>query len=205
MSKKFSLRSVLDRSTVITLLICLILIALISGSTLANRTTKGVTDNVITSGQIRVTLLNLQGNGEEMPKCIYSVLPNTDVANIVRAYNVGRNPEYIRIKFNPVIKNEFNEDLSVEPIKFNIDDKYWTYKDGYYYYYKIIYPNEMSENLWDTVHFGKEIDNTYKFATLTVDIVVEAIQSENNGLNVMEAKGWEVVYKQERCRDVPTY
>lgn len=202
---KKRIKAVFDRSTIITLLICVIIIALISGGTLANRTTRGITDNIITSGQIRVHLLNLQGDGYEMPECIYSILPNTDVSNIVLAQNVGKNPEYIRIKFTPVIKNEFNQDLSVEPISFNIDSKYWTYKDGYYYYYKSMVPGEMSEYLWDTVHFGKEIDNTYKLASMTVDIVVEAVQSENNGPTVMDAQGWEVVYTQERCRDVPTY
>lgn len=199
---KISLKEFFDRSTVITFLVCIILISLISGSTLAYRTTKGITDNVITSGQISVDLLNLQGDGTDMPECIYSILPNTDVTNIVKAQNDGKNPEYIRIKYEPVIKNEFNKDLSIEPISFNIDEEHWTYKDGYYYYYTILYPNQTSFNLWDTVHFGAEIDNSYKFATLTVDITVEAIQSENNGLNVFEAQGWEVVYKQAPCPEL---
>lgn len=189
--KKFSFKSVFDRSTIITLLICVILISLISGGSLASRNTKGITDNVISSDQIKVKLINRTSAGDDMPEMLYAILPSEKIDNVVEVKNTCDQDEYVRVRFKLVITDEDGSELSTEHFTFRVNENDWTYKDGFYYYNKILPAGGTSDYLYDLITVGSEIDNSYAKATARVDILTDAVQVVNNGVSPLDAEGWE--------------
>lgn len=177
------------------LLVAIIAVSLIGGGTLAYVTREGRAENVITAGDIKVKLYNMLDENTEMPpKGIYGVLANVSYPNIVYAKNECDYPEYIRMRISKEVTDKDGTKLDAEKINpiFNTED--WTYvkEDGYWYYNYVLKPHAESKPLYKSIYFDKTINNTYKTATLDMNIVVEAVQSDNNGNNIYEAEGWEV-------------
>lgn len=193
MNKK--IKNSLKKISPAILLIAVIIIGLIGGGTLAYITREGRTENVITAGDIKVKLYNMLDENTEMPqRGIYGVLANVSYPNIVYAKNECDYPEYIRMKISKDVVDKDGTELDATKISpnFNTDD--WTYReeDGYWYYNHILEPQTKSKPLYESIYFDKTINNAYKTATLNMHIVVEAVQSDNNGNNIYEATGWEV-------------
>ena len=177
------------------LLVGLILVSLIGGGTLAYVTREARTENVITAGDIEVKLFNMLNEDTTMPENgIYGVLANVDYPNIVYAHNDCDFDEYIRMKVSQEITDKNGAVLDASKVVPNFNTKDWTYNedDGYYYYNHILKPHTDSKPLYTSIHFDKTINNTYKTATLDMHIIVEAVQSVNNGNTALEAEGWEV-------------
>ncbi len=177
------------------LLIVAILISIIGGGTLAYINREARAENTITAGDIKVKLYNMRDDGTTMPKDgIHSVLANITYPNVVYAKNECDYPEYIRMRVSKQVTDKDGTKLDSSKMhpKFNEED--WTYseKDGYYYYNQVLAPHTNSAPLYDGIYFDKTIDNTYKTATLHMNIIVEAVQSDNNGNGVFDAEGWEV-------------
>lgn len=192
-----ALKSVFDKSTIIIVLICLIVFAVVGGPLLANRIMQGRTNNTVSSGSIHANLVNATPAGEAMPAMIYNILPGETIYNTVSAKNTGSEPEYVRIKIVPKITDTDGTELSAEEVEFKCNIDRWSYKDGYYYYNEIIDPGAESVPLYREIYIGTGIGNEYKNATLTVNIEMDAVQSANNGRNVFEAEGWMQVISPE--------
>lgn len=183
-------KSVFDKGTIAVIFISIIIFCLISGGTLANRTTKGEVINKISSSSVSVKLINKLSDGSDMPEAFYSILPNTVIDNVVSAKNTGKEPEYIRISLTPKMVDKDGTDLKTDSVYFQINSENWTYKDGFYYYNNILNIGETAPSLYDSILFGPQIGNDYRFATFSVDINVDAVQSVNN-YSPLEAQGWE--------------
>lgn len=184
-----AIKSVLDRGTIILLLISIIVISLVGTNTLANKVIKGETDNKVTSGEISTKLFNVTSDGSLMPEIIFSLLPGETIDNVVYAKNTCKFPEYVRIKLIPEITDN-GEQLSTEHIFFNINSENWTLKDGYYYYNSVLEPEVNSIPLYDSIYIGTEIGNEYKTAEMTVNIELDAVQTANNSESALNATGW---------------
>lgn len=188
MSKAQKLKKILPIICVVA-----ILVSIIGGGTLAYITREARAENKITAGDIKVKICNMLDDGSEMPKDgIHSVLANITYPNVVYAKNECDYPEYIRMRISKRVTDKDGtvlDDSKMHPL---FNEKDWTYKDGYYYYNHVLEPHSESAPLYDGIYFDKTINNTYKTATLHMHIVVEAVQSDNNGNSVYEAEGWEV-------------
>lgn len=176
------------------------MVSLIAYTTYAVLTAQGKTQNVITTGNVRIKLYDTAFDGDEevsFPAQGIEIMPSRTVTKMVYVENTGGNPCYVRIKLDTSVTFENQEDY-VEPsedIMMNIDSENWLNgNDGYYYYKKELLPGSFTEKLFDEVEFSKNMGNEYQGATISISVSAEAVQSENNsigqGQSILEVKGW---------------
>lgn len=186
----------------LVLVICCIAV-LAYGGTMAYFTADDVAHNIITSGKIdiklnEVTLKVDPETGESIPfENVAGVMPNEQIDKIVSVENINlAEPAYIRVWVGPEIKlsdenihKQSDVDYGLIIIDFN--DKDWTYKDGYWYYNKVLDTSAETEPLCTKVEFSKNMGNMYQDAQVTVHVIVQAVQSKNNpGTSALTAQGW---------------
>lgn len=150
------------------------------------------TNSVVTFGNLKLKLIEKTLSGSEY----VDVNDNIDITNtkklsrLIRVKNVGNNSFYVRLKLNFIGQKGNNKFNANNLISLNIDDN-WEYKDGYYYYKKEVKPKEESSNLMEEIIFdNKKILKNYQGSSFRLEVNAEAVQSENNSSNVMEATGW---------------
>ena len=71
----------------------------------------------------------------------------------------------------------------------------WYEEGGYYYYKEALLPGEITTNIFEEVYFDVLMDNRYQNSTTNIIIHAQAVQTDNNGTSVDEAKGWPLVIK----------
>lgn len=179
----------------------IILVSIISIGTLAYFTDEEKARNVITTGNIDIELEewmeDADNNDELIPfpeNGVSDVMPGSQISKIVQVRNVGGNPAYVRIQVEKAIELD---DVSagqvpdLDLITFNLNTEKWELgTDGYYYYKNVLQPGEVTEPLFTVVTFDSDMDNMYQKSSATVDVTAYAVQSDNNGATVFEAKGW---------------
>ena len=180
------------KAIIIFIALLVLAISLVGAGTLAYTTREGRTDNEITVGNLKTALINLGPDGQNMPtEVITGILPATTYDNTVYVKNNGEHDQWVRVKVIKFIKDRDGTELPSDCVFPNYDEESWTYKDGYFYYKYILEPGQKSLPLYTQLYFDKGIGNAYKFATLTMDFDLDAVQSENNGMTVMDAIGWD--------------
>lgn len=172
-------------------------LAILTVGTLAYFTAEERAHNVITTGGIQIELLETtdqkDANGNPVPfENVSGVMPGERVSKIVQVKNTGANPAYVRVRVDKSIRLAENvsgdADISLIGLDYNTAD--WVEQDGYYYYKKPLAPETMTTPLFEHVSFSGDMDNLYKKCSVDVDVCVFAVQSENNGTDVLQAKGW---------------
>lgn len=188
----------------IVLIIAVIAIAVSCYATVAAFTSQKTVKNVITAGNIKIELKEMTiKEGEDAPVPFedgFAILPGTQISKIVTVKNTGKNAAYVRIKaVNTVSVTTDNglepdEELTAavnELITLNINTADWTYKDdGYYYYNKVLQPEEETTSLFTKADISTAMPNEYQGTTLKLGITVYAVQAANNGTSVFDAAGW---------------
>lgn len=177
------------------LAVVMILIAMSVHGSVAYFTAENTATNVITTGSIKIELVEtaVDGNGERVPfENVINALPASEVSKIVEVKNTGESTAYIRVKVDKTIElaegREGQIDLSL--VSFDLNTAYWTEKDGYYYYSEAVAPDELTKPLFTKVIFDKRMDNLYQKSTVTILVDAQATQTANNGANALEAAGW---------------
>ena len=174
-------------------LACICITAL-AGGTLAYYTAENTAHNVITTGGIDIALQEWADTDKTTPfpeDGVNDVMPGTSVTKIVEVKNTGANDAYIRVKVDKSIDlaGEGTPDLSLLALDMNQAD--WTAgEDGYYYYNEVLAPGEVTAPLFTTVSFDTGMDNLYQNSAAEVDVAAYAVQADNNGDTVLEARGW---------------
>ena len=180
----------------IAALVVFIAIAVMSISgTMAYFTADSVATNVITAGNIDITLEEWEVE-DQVPynnKNKQNIMPGSEIDKIVKVRNHGSNPAYIRVAVEKVIAladgMEGTADLSL--LHCPINTEYWIEKDGYYYYQHILEAGEATEPLFEKVIFDKAMGNMYQNCEVTINVKAEAVQSENNEKeDVTTVTGW---------------
>ena len=153
------------------------LVALIAiGATLAWFTDSKEVTNVVTMGNIKITLEAPIFSEENENNTITGVLPNQPIDKDPTITNVGNNDAYIRAKIN-------YDGLSAEQAAqvealLNIDEEAWVKgADGYYYYQEILAAGAEPIQLFTVLtipNWGNEV----KDLSFTVGITAEAVQSD---------------------------
>lgn len=190
-----------ERIIIISLTGILILL-IMAGSSLGQIQKRGETENIISSGIIRVKLLNELEGEEKMPEVITNILPGDTINNIIKIENICDYDEYIRVSLKKEIFKSEDSDEKLDGTKasFIFNEKDWVYKDGYYYYIHTLKAKDKSTPLYTGIHFDESIDDEYKLACLNEEIVVEAVQSDNNG-TALTAEGWQVKIKVKTAKE----
>ena len=99
---------------------------------------------------------------------------------------------FARISLNLVGTDTNNQTFDANKfVIYNINNEDWIYKDGWYYYKKIVKQDEITSNLLTEVYFNiNDITIEYPNSKVKLDINAEAVQAENNNEKVLEAVGW---------------
>lgn len=165
------------------------ILAIISVGTLAYFTSEQNAENVISAGNIKLEIHEKTASGEDFPKEGIIVMPGDTVSKIVTVENTGDHPLYLRVKLTEGVSDEALTDDDCLDI--NINRSCWLEKDGYYYYYRALQSGETTEQLFSEVYFDLyNIDNKYLGKYFTLNVAASAVQSENNGSDVLNAMGW---------------
>lgn len=165
------------------------ILAVISVGTLAYFTSEQNAENVISAGNIKLEIHEKTASGEDFPEEGIIVMPGDTVSKIVTVENTGDHPLYLRVKLTEGVSDEaLTED---DCLDININRSCWLEKDGYYYYYRALQSGETTEQLFSEVYFDLyNIDNKYLGKHFTLNVAASAVQSENNGSDVLNAMGW---------------
>ena len=155
------------------------LLTFLSQGSLAYYSTAGTAENVVTSGNVKLMIHETTDQGTEFPKEGVYIVPGDIVSKEVHIENICEHPFYLRVK---MVYGVNSEELSSEDcFKLNINEKYWKYSDGWYYYQGIVQPAEMSPEVFSHVEIvGSKVDNRYIGKTLTMTVKAQGVQSENN-------------------------
>ena len=168
------------------------MMAFISTSTLAYYQAVGKATNVVTSGNIQFIIHETTDAGTEFPKEGVYIVPGDIVSKRVTIESDCGHPFYLRVKM--VYGVDSQELTAEECFKLNINEAYWEYHDGWYYYNEIVNPGETTPYVFSHVEIvGSKVDNSYLGKTLTLTVDAQAVQSENNPLigdKIYTASGW---------------
>ena len=179
------------KKRILTLSLLAVCLSLIIGGTLAYYTSSEIARNVITSGNIKIELIETDAEGKPFED-VSGVMPGAEVDKIVTVKNTADNACWVRISVEKEIllskEKSGTPDLSLLKIDFNTVD--WTEKDGYFYYNERLNPGETTKPLFTTVSFDIAMDNLYMNSTAAVSVYAQAVQHANNGSKVLEANGW---------------
>ena len=169
-----------------------ILICLLSQPALAYYTNLGTATNVVTSGNLELTIREMTDQGTAFPEEGVYVIPGDVVSKVVTVENSCDHPFYLRVK---LVYGSDSKALSAEDcLKLNINTQYWTYKDGWYYYTGILEPGEETPQVFSTVEIvGSQVDTSHIGKILELTVLAQAVQSENNPIqngDTTTANGW---------------
>lgn len=179
------------------LLCCL---ALAGGGTLAYFTAHSTAYNVITTGELDMTLEETTEDGTPFPEeGIHGVVPGMEVSKIVTVKNTGGVDFYTRIAVTGIVTLESGktEPMDMKKIRLDIDEEHWTKQGDYYYYYRPLLAMgedgtvDVTEPLFTTVTFTGALGNKYQNATVEIHVDAQAVQSRNNTDSPLTAAGWE--------------
>lgn len=185
------------RRKIFTLAIITICLSFLVYGTLAYFTAEDTAHNVITSGEIKIELLEWADDEKTTPfplDGVGGVLAGSEITKIVEVKNTASNAAYIRIKveklvaLNPATESDPNPDML--SLDLNLDD--WTKEaDGFYYYNHALQAGETTKALFTKVSFNTEMNNDYQNAEFSVNLLAQAVQVANQDvINPWDAKGW---------------
>ena len=154
-------------------------------------------DNVITFGSVKLKLheTGIDENGAETDvdsNRVINVTADSEQKRTFKVENVGKHPLYVRVSFSIVGADQ--DGRKFEATDFMDVETYsedWVYKDGYWYYLSILYPQEKTKALTTNVVFDiNEITKRYPSSSCELAVDAQGVQSENNHENVLQAVGW---------------
>lgn len=165
--------------------------------TTAYHTAEITTHNVVTTGGIRIELLEWADSGRTEPfpdGGMTDIFPGRTVTKIAEVRNIsdgtGDTLAYIRIradvKVNLADGSEGNPGIAV--IDYNQAD--WELIGGFWYYRSALQKGETTSPLFTSVSFREDAGNEYQGSRVTVSLTAFATQAAHNGDTAAEAKGW---------------
>ena len=165
---------------------------LLSQGSLAYYVNIGKAVNVVTSGSIKMQIIEKGQGDAQYPVGGVYIMPGDVVTKKVSVKSLSDHPFYLRVK---VVYGVNSAELSAEDcFKLNVNQEDWVYSDGWYYYKKAVSAGEETSNVFSQVEIvGNKVDNSYIGKTLTLTVKADAVQSENNPLkngDVTTAAGW---------------
>lgn len=176
------------------LLLALLLIFAVVSATVANTTVEGRTRNVITTGEVKISInekteeavkgvIRADGSGIDFS----AVVPGQAASKIVTIKNEAEKC-WLRVKVEITVTPAPSD--GSDPARLiipNIDDTLWQYDNGYYYYNHPLESGDTAE-MFDQVLFAPGIGNAYAGSQAKMVITAEATQYKNN--ETMSPDSW---------------
>lgn len=175
---------------------CILCFSAVASGTRAYFTAEEVTHNTITSGNIKIRLMQWEDK-ERTKQCasdrIEGLMPGDLVERVMEVENDGDNPAYVRVELEKQIHLAVGMEGTPDPdqILLSLNEEAWTKgEDGYYYYNRPLLPGQVTEPLFYSVLFPEHVGNLYQGSTVSVKVTAYGVQAENNGETVFSALGW---------------
>lgn len=122
-----------------------------------------------------------------------NIIPGIEINKDVRARNKASYKSFIRIKFEPIFTSSAEgvklEDLDTKYLNLKminltkadiLKDEEWVLgEDGYYYFLKILDPEEETNYLLDSVTLDKNVKKQYGNAAFDIVVNAESVQASN--------------------------
>ncbi len=173
--------------------VCIVCIAvsfmtLITQDTLAYYSVSEISNNVITSGDIALKIVEKSGESE-FPAEGVEVKTGDIVSKKVSVKNTGGHPFWLRIKLSNGISNEA---LSADVFEIEFNNEDWIAgSDGYYYYKEKVEPGEETAKLFSQVKIAGSLDNAYNGESAYLTVTAYGVQSEyNDADSPLNVAGW---------------
>ncbi|MBE6677848.1 MAG: hypothetical protein E7597_03535 [Ruminococcaceae bacterium] len=188
-----------SKRRILSLSILILMLSVLSYGTYAFFASDDIATNVITMGNIDITIVEQSddGTGVLVPfEDVVGVMPGESVSKIVRIQNVAENAAWVRIKVDTTLAladGELSNNTHIlMDIDYNTND--WEYREGYWYYPHPLEAGAVTPPLFTKVVFaGEEMGNEYKKAQAEIDVYAQATQYAYNGDTVYQAVGWSEV------------
>ena len=173
----------------------LVCLSIAMTGTLAYFTADNVAHNVITTGKVNIALQEWADEDQTVPfENLEGVMPGNEITKIAIVENTGTAPAWIRVKIDIAVTKQIGNEVLTLPsdkVTVNIDTKSWKLgTDGYYYYQKALDADAKTKPIFTSVLFDKGMGNEYQDSTASVDVLVQAVQTANNGDSAENASGW---------------
>lgn len=166
-------------------------LAILATGTAANFVVEETAYNVITTGLLYMELVEETTGGQPWPEEGFAdVIPGKKIDKIAKVHNNGAVPFFCKVTVTGTVKAYDGGELSFEPVTLDYDTEHWILKGESYYYYRILYPGEVTEPLFTEVSFAPTMGNEYMRAKVNINVLAQAVQSDNNGTDPLEALGW---------------
>ncbi len=167
-------------------------VTFLSQSSVAYYSTVGKATNVVTSGDIQLVIHETTDQGAEFPADGVYVIPGDVVSKKVTVENDCEHPFYLRVK---LLYGIDSTELPAEDcFKLNINEEWWEFWDGWYYFTDVVTPEMITPYVFSHVEIvGANVDNRHIGKVLTLTVEAQAVQSENNPLTdgkTYTASGW---------------
>lgn len=173
------------------LLVCLLiaLVSIVSAGTFAFFTAETTTNNAVTTASLTFEIHEHTADGGEYPAAPLTVMPGDRVQKTVTIENTGTRPMYLRVKITPATDDPALSAAGCILPAINTAD--WVAYGDYYYYKTALQAGDFTAPLFTEIHFpGDAITNAYLGRQFTLDVAVDAVQSDHNGTAPTEAAGW---------------
>lgn len=180
------------KKKIFALSVVTILLVCFAGGTLAYYTSEDQAHNVITTGGVKIAIQEWADEDKTIPfEDVDGATPSASVTKIAEVKNTGASDAWIRVKIEKGITLKGEGEPDTDLIQLDINTDAWTDgEDGYYYYNKSLASGEVTEPIFTKVNFSSEMGDDYQEASVTVDVSAQAVQSANNGEDVLSANGW---------------
>ena len=181
------MKTVIKSQNVITALIViatiLMLIATIGGTISA-----WVVENKTTN---YVSLATVSGHIVEEYEQGVTVYPGGTINKKAEVINASNVDAIARVKVLCSWSDKDNSDfLDTEKIDIKYNDDFWVFKDGYYYYTKILKPGDISEPVMTEFSLSEDVGNDYAGATGKIIITLDLLQAGGGAESC-----WNIEYK----------
>jgi len=169
--------------------------ALLAGGTYAYFTVERTAYNVITMGTLDMELVEETTGGLPWPEDgLTGMMPGMEADKVAYVRNNGSVPFYARVKVEKLVTRADGSSVEADlaHVALDINTEAWTEQDGWYYLNTALAAGESSTPLFTTVTLAPEMGNEYQNSTIIINVVAQAVQSDNNGANALAAQGWPV-------------
>ena len=166
-------------------------LAILATGTAANFVVEETAYNVITTGCLFMELVEETTGGQPWPEEGFdNVIPGKTIDKIAKVQNKGAVPFFCKVRVTGTVKAFDGTDLPYDYVSLDFDTEHWIQKGEFYYYHRILYPGETTEPLFTKVSFDPLMGNEYMRSKVNINVLAQAVQSDNNGTDPLEALGW---------------
>lgn len=177
--------------------LAVLLLFCFAAATAAFTTRSATADNVLTFGSLKLELQQTTlSAGQEVPYTgqeAVNITADSQVSRIVRVKNICDHPMYVRVALRMQGTKGDGTALDMAGlVDYRLNTTDWVSRGGWYYYTKPLEPGQTTPELLTAMEFDSNavLEKGGARSKMELEIDAQAVQSENNADQVLNAVGW---------------